>query len=88
MPLWIALGALALGGAGAGVYFATRSPAKPAAATPAEPAERGDDDGSGEQHNDSWDTPNEPDKWGTPGEQKHDGWDSPSEPKKPDPWGS
>jgi serine/threonine-protein kinase len=87
MPLWIALGVLVLGGAGAGVYFATRSPAKPAAAQPAEPVE-GDDDGSADEKHDSWESPDQPDKWGTPAEQHRDTWESPNAPKKPDPWGS
>ncbi|HEY5950315.1 MAG TPA: serine/threonine-protein kinase [Kofleriaceae bacterium] len=53
MPIWIALGVLVLGGAGVGVWFATRDPGKAEANDHQQPVDDDHEDGSDTQ----------PDKW-------------------------
>ncbi len=82
-PLWIALGVLVLGGAGAGIWFATRDDGTKTAEPQPSPSKDPWDDGS---HQVQPDHP-EPDEPDEPDEPEHDE-PEPDEPTpaKPDPW--
>jgi hypothetical protein len=76
LPIWIVLGVIALGGAGVGVWFATREKAeakKDPWDTPT-PVENKDEPDKDEPDTDEHDDGEKPDTWDTP-------------PPKQDPWG-
>ncbi|HEX5060474.1 MAG TPA: protein kinase [Kofleriaceae bacterium] len=74
-PMWIALGVLALGGAGAGIFFATRDSGTTAKADSEEPDEHENtpDKDEPDEHEQP-DEPAQPDKWETPANNGEDPW--------------